>query len=132
VAARRLARYAPQTHQANVLEPWGLPPGSFDSVGMCNVLHCVPGTMSEKTIAFEYANEALAPGGVFFGATILGQGVKHWWYSRAALSFGNRSGVMSTHKDSLEDLDAGLARVFDSHEVRIRGTVALFVAHTSA
>ncbi|MFZ1925952.1 MAG: class I SAM-dependent methyltransferase [Solirubrobacteraceae bacterium] len=128
VAARRLARYAPITHQANVLEPWGLQPDSYDSVGMVNVLHCVPGAMPAKTVAFEHARTALAPGGVLFGATILGGGVEHTRLSRMALKGMNRRGVFSNLEDSLEDLDAGLGRVFDSHEVHVEGAVALFTA----
>ncbi len=127
-ASRRLARYAPATHQANVLEQWGLPPASYDSVGMTNLLHCVPGAMPEKAVAFEHARAVLAPGGVLFGASILGVGVTHTWLSRRALTFGNRRGVFSNLDDSLEDLDAGLARAFDSHEIQVQGAIALFTA----
>jgi SAM-dependent methyltransferase len=128
VSARRLARYAPSTHQANVLEPWGLPPASYDSIGMVNLLHCVPGAMPTKIVAFEHARKALAPGGVLFGVTILGEGVKHTRLSRMALKGMNRRGVLSNLHDSLEDLDAGLGRVFDSHEVQVQGAMALFTA----
>ena len=34
VAAKRLHRYRPKTHQANALEPFGLPAGTFESVGL--------------------------------------------------------------------------------------------------
>jgi len=128
VAARRLARYEPISHQANVLEPWGLQDGSYDSVGMVNVLHCVPGAMPAKTVAFEHARSALASGGVLFGATVLGQGVEHTRLSRMALKGMNRRGVFCNLEDSLEDLDAGLGRVFDSYEVHVEGAVALFTA----
>lgn len=128
VAARRLARYAPRTHLADVLEPWGFEPASFDSIAMANVLHCVPGAMPAKTVAFEHAREALAPGGVLFGATVLGNGVKHTLLSKRALAGMNRRGVFSNIDDSLEDLDAGLARAFDSHEIQVQGAVALFTA----
>jgi SAM-dependent methyltransferase len=131
VAAQRLARYAPRTHKANVLEPWGLPPASFDSVGMVNLLHCVPGEMPEKTVAFEHARTALAPGGVLFGATILGEGVEHTRRSWAALKYINRREIFTNLKDSLKDLDAGLARVFDAHEIKVEGVIALFTARTS-
>src|ERR1700704_2748782 len=32
-AAQRIRRYNPKTHQANALEPFGLPAGEFDTVG---------------------------------------------------------------------------------------------------
>jgi SAM-dependent methyltransferase len=131
-ASRRLARYGPRTHKANVLEPWGLPAGAYDSVGMSGLIHCLPGAMPEKTVVFEHAKTVLAPGGVFFGTTILGQGVKHSRLSRAVLWASNRRGLVSTANDSLEALDAGLARVFDSHEIQVRGVLALFSARVSA
>ncbi len=128
VAAHRLARYAPQTHQANVLEPWGLPPASFDSVGMFNLLHCLPGTLPEKAVAFEYARAALSPEGVLFGATLLGKGIDYTRLAQWALALMNRRGIMCNLDDRLEDLEAALGRVFASHEVRIIGSIALFSA----
>jgi SAM-dependent methyltransferase len=127
-AARRLARYEPDAHQADVLEPWGLDPASYDSIGMVNVLHCLPGAMPAKAVAFEHARAALAPGGVLFGATVLGKGVEHTRLSRMALKGMNRRGVFSNLEDSLEDLDAGLGHAFDTHEIRVQGAVGLFTA----
>lgn len=63
-ASRTLARYSPRTHQANVLEPWGLSSGAYDSVAMCHLLHCLPGEMPAKAVAFEHAKAVLAPGGI--------------------------------------------------------------------
>ncbi len=129
-ASRRLARYSPRAHRANVLDPWSLPEASFDSVAMCHLLHCLPGAMPDKAIVFEHARAALAPGGVLFGATILGDGVEHTWLSRFATAAANRRGVMSNLNDRLENLDAALARVFASHEIQVVGSAALFAAHT--
>jgi SAM-dependent methyltransferase len=126
--ARRLARYAPRTHQANALDPWGLPPASYESVGISMLLHCLPGTLPQKRPVFEHARAVLAPGGVLFGATILGDGVEHTWLSRHALKANNRRGVLSNLNDSLEGLDSGLAAVFPSYNVQVQGVVALFTA----
>jgi hypothetical protein len=127
-AAARLSRYAPRTHQANALEPWGLEPGAYDSVAMTNILHCMPGAIPAKAVAFEHAREALAPGGAFFGATILGLDADQTWLSRRALTFNNRKGVLSNLDDTAADLDVALGRAFDSHEVEVVGAVALFSA----
>lgn len=127
-AARRLRRYAPRTHQANVLEPWGLPAAGFESVAMSNLLHCVPGTLREKRVAFEHAADALAPGGTLFGTTILGLDADHSKRSRKAMERMNRKGVFCNLEDRLEDLEAGLADVFPSYDVQMRGVVALFAA----
>lgn len=127
-ASKRLARYRPQTHLADALEPWGLPPASFDSVGMVNLLQCVQGAMPEKTIAFEHARTVLAPGGVVFGATVLAGGVGHTRLSRRMLKAGNRRGAYCNLGDNLEDLEVGLKRVFGAYEIEIQGAVALFGA----
>jgi hypothetical protein len=59
-----------------VLEDWRLEPGTYESVAMTNLLHCLPGPMSAKGVAFEHAHRALAPGGTLFGVTILGKDVE--------------------------------------------------------
>jgi hypothetical protein len=53
MAARRISRYSPQTVTANVLEPL---PGlaSFHSVGLCYLLHCLPGRLQDKAIVFDH------------------------------------------------------------------------------
>lgn len=127
-AARRISRYAPRTQQANVLEPWPLPESSFDSIGMCSLLHCVPGTLREKAVVFEHAREALAPGGKLFGATVLGADADHTKRSMKTMKKLNERGDFSNLEDRREDLEAGLAAVFPESEVEIEGAVALFVA----
>jgi hypothetical protein len=131
-AARRLRRYSPHTHQANVLKPWGLPPARFESVAMMNVLHCVPGTIREKAVAFDHAGEVLVPGGVFFGATVLGKGVRHTRRSRWVMRKLNEKGAFTNLDDSLDDLDEALGNSFSWHEVDVQGTIALFVARTAS
>lgn len=127
-AARRIRRYSPKTRQANVLEPWDLPAQGFDSVAMANLLHCVPGTLREKSVAFEHAQRALAPGGTLLGATVLGAEADHTKRSMKAMKRLNESGDFGNLDDRLEDLEAGLSDVFSTHEVRVQGVVALFVA----
>lgn len=127
-AARRIRRYSPETHQANVLEPWGLDGRQFDSIAMANLLHCVPGTLRDDAVAFEHARQVLAPGGTLFGATVLGTEAEHTKRSLKAMERVNRSGAFSNLDDRLEDLEAGLAENFSSHDVRVEGVVALFAA----
>lgn len=128
VAAARLSRYAPRTHRANVLEDWRLEPGTYDSVAMTNLLHCLPGPMAAKGVAFEHAHRALAPGGTLFGVTILGKGVDHNPPARAALAVSNARGILDNREDGPAELDAALAAVFPARTVRIHGTLALFTA----
>jgi hypothetical protein len=125
-ASTRLARYQPKAHQANALKDWGLPPQSYDSIALTNILHCLPGAIPDKRPAFENARTALGPGGTFFGATILGPEADHNRLGRATINLNNRLEVMSNQHDTAEALNAELGRHFDSHEVEVVGTVALF------
>jgi hypothetical protein len=127
-AAKRIRRYRPRTHQGNILKPWGLPDGAYGSVGMMNILHCAPGTIKEKAVAFDYATEALEPGGTLFGSTILAHGVSHTWLSRAGLKRFNGRGDFGNAEDSLEDLSEALASRFPEHRIDVEGAMALFVA----
>jgi SAM-dependent methyltransferase len=124
-ASTRLARYRPHTHQANVLEDWNLPT-TYDSIALTHILHCLPGSIPAKRPAFENARTALAPGGTFFGATILGPAANHNRLSRATINLNNRLGVMSNQHDTAGALEAELGRHFSSHELEVVGTVALF------
>jgi SAM-dependent methyltransferase len=130
VASERLARYAPQVRLASALEPFGLSQRSFDSIGMSLLLHCLPGNLRSKAVVLEHAKAVLAPGGVVFGATVLHEGVQHTALSRAAMRALNRRGIFSNRDDTLADLDAILRAAFDDYELRVHGTVGIFVART--
>ena len=127
-AARRIRRYSPQTRQANVLEPWDLPEAAFDSVAMSNLLHCVPGTLRDKSVVFEHARKVLAPGGTLFGATVLGAEAEHTKRSLKAIERLNGNGDFSNLDDRREDLEAGLSDAFSTYEVKVQGVTALFTA----
>jgi ubiquinone/menaquinone biosynthesis C-methylase UbiE len=127
-ASRRLARYSPRTHSANVLEDWRLEPGTYDSVAMTHLLHCLPGSMAAKGVAFEHARRALAPGGTLFGVTILGKDAPISPPARAFIALSNRRGILHNWDDGPAELDAALAATFPERTVRVHGTVALFTA----
>jgi SAM-dependent methyltransferase len=127
-AAARIARYEPRTHQANVLEDWRLEPGTYESVAMTNLLHCLPGPMSAKGVAFEHAHRALAPGGTLFGVTILGKDVDRSPLAAAMIELSNARGILDNRTDGPAELAAALARVFPDREIHIRGLLALFTA----
>lgn len=127
-ASRRLARYAPRTHRANVLEDWHLEPGTYESVALTHILHCLPGSMAEKGVAFKHAKRALTPGGTLFGATILGKDVTLNPLARAFIALSNSRGILHNWDDGPAELDAALGKVFAEREIRVRGNVGLFVA----
>lgn len=127
-ASRRLAHYHPEVYLRNALEPFNLAPPLFDSVGMMNLLHCLPGNMETKEAVLINAREVLNPGGTIFGSTILYNGVKRGRLAKLVLKLVNRLGFMSNMDDDVETLKASLARHFSRSEVRIIGHEALFWA----
>ena len=128
-ASRRIRRLAPQTIAANVLEPLPrLEP--FRSAGLCYLLHCVPGPIAVKAVAFDHVSALLAPGARVFGATIVQGNLRRSRIAQAFMDLYNRKGIFSNVTDTLEDLDAALRRRFRDVRVESRGTVALFEAST--
>ncbi|HEY8207299.1 MAG TPA: class I SAM-dependent methyltransferase [Myxococcaceae bacterium] len=127
--ARRIARYQPTTHQANVLEPFQVDGGGFESVSLTYLLHCLPGDLATKAVFFDHLRPNLAPGAVVFGATILGVGVRHNLAGRAIMRGYNKQGIFGNAHDTVEALQAALEQRFARHTIEIRGVVALFTAH---
>jgi ubiquinone/menaquinone biosynthesis C-methylase UbiE len=128
LAAARIARYAPQTVQGNLLEPLPLPEAHFDSIGLNFVLHCLPGDFASKQLVLAHLARLLRPGGVLFGATVLGRNIHANPLTRAVLALYNRSGVFSNAGDDADGLRAALAAHFARVELEVRGVTALFRA----
>jgi ubiquinone/menaquinone biosynthesis C-methylase UbiE len=126
VASRRLARYEPEVYRANVLEPVPFDQPRFDSVGLSYVLHCLPGAIGTKAVAFEHLKALTNPGGVIFGATLLHDGVPRNWLARKVMDRNNKHGIFSNANDSLEGLRSALSERFTASTVDVVGCVALF------
>jgi ubiquinone/menaquinone biosynthesis C-methylase UbiE len=131
VAARRLRRYTPTLHQANVLEPLTLEPASFDSISLTYLLHCLPGGFASKGVVFQHLKPLLSERGVIFGTTILGQGVQHNPLAKFHLKFYNSRKIFSNTHDRLEGLESILKEHFQAHILKLVGSVAFFVAWPS-
>jgi hypothetical protein len=128
-AARRVRRYRPRAVQANVLEPVQLGESRFDSIGLNLLLHCLPGPVGEKAATVvRTLGPYLAPGGVLFGSTILGRGVRQNALGRRLQAAYNRRGIFSNLADDREGLESALAAELADVEVEIVGAVALFSA----
>jgi len=128
VASKRLARYHPETYLRNVLDPIKIDSPPFDSVGLANLLHCLPGTMRTKKVVFENLKTLLNPRGTLFGCTILNRGVERNPLARLTLYLMNARGYLSNKQDDLEGLEQNLRECFPESSVNLFGCVALFWA----
>ena len=124
---RRLRRLDVTAVEGDVLKPFPMA-GPFDSVGLSMVLHCLPGPMERKAPAIENIARVMAPGGVLFGATVLGRSAQHTRLGRAVLRAFNRRGAFG----NLDDTEAGLrdilGRSFNNVDLKTFGGIATFVA----
>ena len=126
--ADRLRRYEPTTHRANVLEPLKLNV-RFDSIALNYLLHCLPGTMRSKGVVFDHLKPLLNPGGVIFGATILGadgHAIQPNALARSLMRLYNSRGVFGNAHDTLADLETNLQANFRDCSTQIVGCVAFF------
>ena len=127
VASKRIRRYAPATIQANVLDPVDLGDVRFDSIGANYLFHCLPGELGSKVAKVASSLcPYLAPGGVFFGSTILGRGVRHNLLGRRLMRLYNRKGIFPNLEDDQRGLEEGLASQLTDVEVDVVSAVALF------
>ena len=127
-ASKRLIRYKPEVYQRNVTEPFDINTPAFDSIGMMNLLHCVPGNLKTKAIVFKHAKAVMNPGAVIFGATILYKGIKRSAPATLAIKYYNKKGYMDNMNGSLEDLQESLRGSFSDSSVKVIGCEALFWA----
>ena len=127
--ARRLRRYQPRTHLADVLKPLDLGGQRFDSIGLSHVLHCLPGSFPAKASrVFQNLKPLLHEGGVLFGVTIPGRGVAHGTPARLLLRLYNALGVLSNAEDDLVGLQQALEEAFARHQLAVHGSMVLFAA----
>nr|VFK31047.1 MAG: Methyltransferase domain-containing protein [Candidatus Kentron sp. MB]VFK35415.1 MAG: Methyltransferase domain-containing protein [Candidatus Kentron sp. MB]VFK77278.1 MAG: Methyltransferase domain-containing protein [Candidatus Kentron sp. MB] len=124
--SKRIARYNPETYLQNVLEPVSADIRKFDSIGMNYLLHCVPGTITSKSVAFDHLKALMNPGAVLFGSTLLQKGVPLTRQAKLLLAYANKRGSFSNQEDSLEDLERALHDRFKDVSLEIVGCAAIF------
>lgn len=130
-AARRIGRRDAQRHVGDIMEPLTMLAGArYDSIALFYLLHCLPGTMADKARVFAHLKPHLAPGGVLFGATVLGDGTRHNLFGRALEHVYNRRGIFDNRRDTAEALAHALGEHFADVCVEQHGAVALFTARS--
>lgn len=131
--ARRLARYAPDSHLRNALQPIALG-RTFSSICIGGLIHCVPGPMQEKGRIFDAIAPLCEADTVLFGYTLIGKDVRMGLCASLLMGFLNWLRVMDNRDDSVAGLRAELAQRFVQCEVWLVGCNAFFIAknHRSA
>jgi hypothetical protein len=126
--ARRLARFRPECHRRDVLQPVrGIGP-AFDSVALNGVLHCLAGDLRDKARVFDHLTPLMRPGTTFFGCTIVSDHIARRWKRRAVHALLNRLRVVDNRRDVIADLRDALEFRFADCRIEIVGCFALFSA----
>lgn len=124
-AKARLGREGTECYVHDITKP--LPMTTrFDSMSMFYLLHCMPGPVDSKTAIFANLKNHLTPDGVVFGATILGQGVRHNLLGRTVMYVFNKKGVFDNRGDSEAAIVDALREHFEIVDARIVGTILIF------
>lgn len=127
-AASRVKHIKTETYHANILETLEFQCDKFDSVSLNFLLHCLPGTLTEKSIVFNNIIPYLNDGAVVFGSTILGEGTEAGFLAKKLMSIYNKKRIFDNAKDNLNDLLSSLNFYFSEVDVQVIGCVALFTA----
>ncbi len=127
-AASRISRFDPEIYHANGLDRLELKCDNFDSISINYLLHCLPGSIKEKSIVFANLRPYLNEKGVLFGSTILGKGVKKSYLASKLMSIYNHKGIFDNNLDSLTELTSSLREHFKEVDIRTLGCVAVFTA----
>ena len=98
-AAKRLRRYNPSCSMGNALDRIDIGMSGFDSISLNYLLHCLPGNLASKSIVFSHVKSLLRDGGVIFGSTILGEGVRHNPLAGQLMKIYNAKGIFSNLSD---------------------------------
>jgi SAM-dependent methyltransferase len=131
-ANARLNRASTQLIQHDVMT--ALPTqldGAFDSISLFYLLHCLPGTLKDKSIVFEHLKHHIKPDGVLYGATILGDGANHNRFGQKLMTIYNKKGIFGNQHDNRETLEAEMSKHFADVRITVCGKVALFEGRQS-
>lgn len=128
VTSKRIARYQPQSIQADIFQTLPLSDNLFDSVGLNYLIHCLPGTIRDKGKIFENINPYLNSNGKVFGATVLGKDLKLNFVANKLMKTYNKHQIFCNLDDDLAGLNEVLNEHYSKVEVKMSGAVALFCA----
>lgn len=117
-----------RTVTGNILDPVPAAAGTeFDSIGLNFVMHCVPGPLSEKGVAFQHLAQVLADNGTLFGSTILNRRPQTLFGRALSFAYG-RVGAFNNTDDDRPGLENSLRKAFREYSIAEVGDVTLFTA----
>jgi 2-polyprenyl-3-methyl-5-hydroxy-6-metoxy-1,4-benzoquinol methylase len=125
-ASKEINHLNPEVYCGDVFEPLELNVKKFDSISINYLLHCLPGGLIDKGAIFSNLKNNMNEGGVLFGSTILGQGVKKNFFAKKLMGIYNNKGIFSNQNDDIESLDVLLNKYFSHVKIEVIGCVALF------
>jgi 2-polyprenyl-3-methyl-5-hydroxy-6-metoxy-1,4-benzoquinol methylase len=125
-ASKRISRYIPEIYTHNIFDSISTNIRQFDSVGVNYLLHCLPGSISEKAVVFDNLKALMTRNAVIFGSTILQGMAPRNWAAKRLMRLYNKKRIFSNTADDLESLEEALNQRFDNVEVELIGCVALF------
>lgn len=128
-SSKRLQRYNLKSYNRNILSPITIDEAGFDSISMNYLLHCLPGTITEKSVVFENLYKLLNPGGVIFGSTIITDSEESSWIAKKLMKVYNRKGVFSNTEDNIQTLTKILSAKYENFELNVIGSAAQFVIY---
>ncbi|HTU64740.1 MAG TPA: methyltransferase [Steroidobacteraceae bacterium] len=128
--ARRLARFRPDCHRRDVLQPVrGIGP-AFDSIALNGVLHCLAGDLRDKARVFDHLAPLARPGTKLFGCTLISDHIAARWRRRAVHGLLNQLRVIDNRRDIVADLHTALEARYVDCRIEVVGCMALFSAET--
>ncbi|MEW4452780.1 class I SAM-dependent methyltransferase [Bremerella sp. JC817] len=130
-SSKRIARLQPTTVQANLAQPFPSTLRRFRSASLMYVLHCLPGEKSFRGEVIHRVAATLEPGGILFGATILGEPCPKGRLGRRVMASYNRRGIFGNQNDSLDSLQKALSDELRAVEIVTEGSVAMFAGSVS-
>lgn len=129
--SKSIESFNPEIYCRNILEPLDLESNKFDSVSLNYLLHCLPGDIASKSIAFQNIKQLMNDDGIVFGSTILGTDIPKNVLATKLMAFYNKKGIFSNTNDGLTSLDAALNDYFTDVRIEVVGCVALFSGRVS-
>lgn len=125
----RLGRPDLRGLQHDILEPLPESIGTFHSISLMYLLHCLPPPQERKCQILSMLKHHLKPDGVLFGCTVLGakSGNQTWW-SKWALRRINRKGRMGNLDDTEEMFVEALKKNYSQVQSQVVGSMLIFSA----